>query len=173
MDVVVFMLNTIGNQKLNKSEYTWVIKQELEGLTYKNLAEKYADIIADKIIEYEVQEKLEYDTCKAVSILNKWAIRGMIMGQIKEKYNTTRWYAYIGNLNFHSILYPRHMYSRYKYKWMWRFDCKYGYSIFRYTGLNWILTKWQIFCYKSAYREVEKKYPNVKNCIDHRELLTK
>lgn len=149
----------------------WVARCVLEDLTYDNLAEKYANEIMNKMIEHDERDQLEHDTCLAVDIISKWARRGMIMGQLKEKYNTTRWYAYIGNLHFHSILYPRHMYSRYKYKWMWRFDCKYGYAIFKYTGLNWLLTKWQIFCYKSAYKEIDKKYPNVRNCIDHRELL--
>ena len=158
---------------MNKHAYIWVIKNELEELTYKNLAEKYAEKIVIALEEYEKQEQLENDTCAAVSIIDKWARRGMIMGQVKEKYNTTRWYAYIGNLNFHSILYPRHIYSRYKYNWMWEFDCNYGYAIFKYTGLNWLLTKWQIFCYRQAYKEIQKKYPNVRNCIDHTELLTK
>lgn len=117
------------------------------------------------------EDQLEIDTCKAVEILGKWAVRGMIMGQIKEKYGTTRWYAYFGNLNFHTLFYPRYMFNQFKYDWMWAFDCKYGSQIFEYTGLNWLFIKWQIFCYRQAYKEVKRKYPKVHNCIDYKELL--
>lgn len=153
------------------NRYRWLAREILEDYIYENLAEKIAQEIMDKIIESDEEDKLENETCLAVEIISKWARRGMIMGQVKEKYNTTRWYAYFGNLSLHTFFYPRHMYTRYKWKWMWTVDQIYIKALFRFIGLNYIFIKWQIFCYKSAYKEIEKKYPNVDNCIDYRELL--
>ena len=127
--------------------------------------------IAKEILDLIEQDEIDTQVCMATHVLEKWARRGMISGQIKEKYGTTRWYAYFGNLNFHTLFYPRHMFNRFKYKWMWTFDIYYGSQIFKYTGLNWLFVKWQVFCYRQAYKEVKRKYPKARNCIDHKELL--
>lgn len=108
---------------------------------------------------------------ECLNIFEKWARRGRIMGQIKEKYDTTRWYPYFGNLTVHDIFYPRYMYNQFKWDWLWKLSC-HSNSFFKYTGIEWIYVKWQIFCYKMAYKECFKKYPNFKDhCISYPELL--
>jgi hypothetical protein len=108
----------------------------------------------------------------SIDIFHKWARRGMIMGQIKEKYYSTRWYAYLGTaLSLHSIFYPQHIYNRFP-KWLHKLDYKVFIPFFRYTGMSYLFGKWQVFCYKQAYKEVLTKYPHVDHCINFEELVS-
>lgn len=109
--------------------------------------------------------------CECLNILEKWARRGGISGQIKEKYDTTRWYPYFGHVTIHSLIYPRYIYNKFKWKWLWKLSV-YSNSFFVRTGIEWLVVKWQIFCYKQAYKECFKKYPNFRShAISHTELL--
>lgn len=106
-----------------------------------------------------------------LEIFEKWATRGRIRGQIEDKYGSTRWYAYFGYLTIHDIFYPRHYYNQFKWKWLWVLSC-HSNPFFKYTGIEWLYIKWQIFCYRSAYAECFKKFPQFKNhAIDYSELL--
>lgn len=117
--------------------------------------------------EYEGHYK---EINESLAIIEKWAVRGMIMGQTKEKYLSTRWYAYLGiDLDLNTIFYPRHMYYRFP-RWTHPIN-NFSKYIFKYTGVQFLFVKWQVFCYRQAYHEILRKYPNVDHCIDHEEIL--
>jgi hypothetical protein len=115
--------------------------------------------------------KQERDLCDSLDVFEKWASRGLISGQIKEKYNTTRWYAYLsGEFSLHNIFYPGHYYNRFP-KWLRNLDRYVFMPIFKYTGINIIVRKWKYYCYTQAYKEVLTKYPDVQHCINYTEIL--
>jgi hypothetical protein len=116
-------------------------------------------------------KKLYSDICDSLDIFYKWASRGFIMGQIKDKYDTTRWYAHLsGGLSLHTLCYPRHYYNRFP-KWLNKIDRYVFEPIFKYTGINIVFRKWQYFCYTQAYKEVLTKFPDVQHCINYTEIL--
>lgn len=117
------------------------------------------------------RKELYSDISDSLDVFDKWASRGLIMGQIKEKYDTTRWYAYLSTeLSLHTLCYPGHYYNRFS-KWLRTLD-RYVFSpIFKYTGINIVFRKWQYFCYVQAYKEVLTKYPDVQHCINYTEIL--
>lgn len=108
-----------------------------------------------------------------LDIFDKWAKYGSIMGQIKDKYGQTRWYAYIGTrITLNTIFYPRYMFNQMP-KWTYWFD----YNVFQ-PIVNFLFgklfIKWQVFCYVQAYKECFKKYPKYNfHSIDHTELIEK
>lgn len=103
----------------------------------------------------------------SLAVFYKWARRGMIVGQIKEKYYTTRWYANLNsNFSLNDVFYPCHYYVRIPW-WLHRISSK----VFKYTGVSWLIFKWRVYCYKQAYKEVLSKYPKVRHCINFVELL--
>lgn len=108
-----------------------------------------------------------------LSIFNKWAKRGRIMGQIKDKYGTTRWYAYLGTeITLNTIFYPRYMYNQMPKLTHW-FDYKIFQPVVNFL-FHQLFTEWQIYCYQQAYKECFEKYPQHNfHCIDHRELVDK
>lgn len=116
----------------------------------------------------EKQFYSDLDGC--LEIFYKWARRGFISGQIKEKYDTTRWYANFGIWGLHGIFYPRHSYYRWP-AWTWNLN-ELSQKIMNYTGFMWLVIKWQKFSYASAYKECFKLYPEFKNhCIDYPEFI--
>jgi len=78
----------------------------------------------------------------------------------KEKYGTARLYCYFVS-NFHSLIWPSHVYNRFPYKWMWNLDCMYGDKILYYTGLQYVIFKWQRYIYTDTYRRAVKKWPHL------------
>lgn len=109
----------------------------------------------------------------SIDIFNKWADRGLINGQIKQIANTTRWYADIsGEMSLHKIIHPRRTFVRLPY-WLYKIDVVLFKKFFRYTGINFIFRKWQIYCYAQAYKEVFIKYPNIYHTINHIYMLDK
>lgn len=119
----------------------------------------------------KTRREIENDFCDSLDVFEKWASRGLIVGQIKEKYNTTRWYAYLSaEFSLHNIFYPRHYYNRFP-TWLCNLDRYVFMPIFKYTGINIIVRKWKYFCYAQAYKEVLTKYPNVQHCINYTEII--
>lgn len=115
--------------------------------------------------------KIYKDISGSLEIFEKWAIRGLIAGQIKEKYDTTRWYAYFTcELSLHDLIYPRHYFIRFPI-WLYKLDCIIFKPFFRYTRISRLFTKWQFYCYSQAYKEVLTKYPDILHAIDHPELI--
>lgn len=106
----------------------------------------------------------------SIRIFYKWARIGRIRGQIKEKYESTRWYADFSDLSLHQLLYYNHYYIRFPL-WLRKIDDNIFTPAFKYTGLNYLFNKWQVFCYKQAYKRVLTLYPHLDHCIDHDELV--
>lgn len=106
--------------------------------------------------------KKYHDIENSLDIFYKWAKRGMIIGQIKEKYETTRWYAYLNSsFTLNDIFYPMHYYYRLP-KW-----CRYIDDYFLTPVFGRLVYKWRKYCYNKAYKEVLTKYPDIYHCIDH------
>ena len=108
----------------------------------------------------------------ACDIFYKWAHRGHIKGQIKEKYDTTRWYAHLTEDQWpiHSTFKPIHMYY-YWPKWMMKIDNFFGRYIVN-PIFGKLIVKWKIYCYRQAYLECARKLGPLDHCIDHDDLFT-
>lgn len=105
-----------------------------------------------------------------LEIFYKWAARGFILGQIKEKYDTTRWYATFSTWGIHTFFYSGHYYYRWP-KWTWRLN-EFSEKVMNYTGITYLIIQWQKYCYRQAYLECFKKYPEFKNhCINWTEIV--
>lgn len=112
---------------------------------------------------------LEYKKISSsLDIFYKWSKRGMIQGQIKEKYDTTRWYAFIvSDFSFNDVFYPGHIYYRLP-NWVRRVDEHFLTPVF-----GGLVYKWRQFCYRRAYLECAKKLgPMTNHCIDHEQFFT-
>ena len=92
--------------------------------------------------------------------LNKLARIGV---HSKEKYGTARISCYFVH-SIHSLTHPGYVYSQYP-KWLWKFDVYYGSQILYYTGLLWLIFKWQKFIYVDTYKKAVKKWPHIKDKI--------
>lgn len=116
----------------------------------------------DNLVDYK-------KICDALDIFYKWSRRGMIMGQIKEKYDTTRWYAYLStSFSLNDIFYPGHYYYRLP-NW-----CRYIDKYFLNPLFGRLVGKWRVYCYRQAYLECANKLgPMPNHCIDHCVLFTK
>lgn len=78
---------------------------------------------------------------------------------IKEKFGTLRIYCSLGWYQFHDIMYPRYVYSRFP-TWLWKLDCRYGY---RFVALvNPLVTRIHIHAYRWRYRKAIKKWPHLR-----------
>jgi hypothetical protein len=65
----------------------------------------------------------------------------------------------------HSLIWPGYVYNQYPYKWMWNLDVDYGYKLLYYTGIWYIVSKWQKFIFVDTYRRAVKKWPHLKDEI--------
>lgn len=99
---------------------------------------------------------------------------GRFSGQTKEKYGTVRFYAYLGNISLHSLLYPEYVYSQFKWHWLWKLDIDYI-SPFLNFCFGKIFYKWQSKVYNHAYQKCLKKYPHLRKeilcCADWSDLI--
>lgn len=102
----------------------------------------------------------------------KWARLG---GQSKEKYGTARFYANFGVYNLHSLTHPGWANYAWYPKWLIKFDIYYAPIMFKYSGINWLFSKWQPYIYYVAYKKALHKWPHIQAEIldgaDYPELL--
>lgn len=121
------------------------------------------------------KEEYNKQICDSLDIMYKWAKRGSIRGQIKDKYDSTRWYASFGGFEYpwslHDFFYPGHYYYRWP-SWTRKLN-QLSALFFKYTGLGALIIKWQMYCYSKAYEEILQIAPDVDHCIDHEILLNK
>lgn len=100
----------------------------------------------------------------------RWA---RFRGQTKEKYGTVRFYAHLGYLSLHGLVYPGYVYSQFP-NWLWTLDI-YVISPLLQKTFSWVWNPWQKFIYKRAYKLAVKKWPHLRKEIlsgaDHLELL--
>jgi hypothetical protein len=80
--------------------------------------------------------------------------------QTKEKFGTARVYCHFGIHQMHSITHPGYVYSRYP-NWLWHIDCRFIAKFFNFIRLHKIITPYQIWIYKLAYKRAFKKYPHI------------
>ena len=121
-----------------------------------------------------VNNKIDYKKLNgACDIFYKWAYRGHILGQIKEKYGTTRWYAYLTEDQWpiYSLFKPCYIYYTWP-KWMMDIDNFLGQYIVN-PLFGKLIVKWKIYCYRQAYMECAKKLGPIHHCIDYDEFFTK
>lgn len=92
--------------------------------------------------------------------------------QTKEKFGTVRVYCSLSIWGFHSLIYPRYVYSQFP-DWLWKLDCKIGTKIL--SPFRFLFGKHQAFIYRLAYKRALKKYPHIRkeilDCADYSELL--
>lgn len=100
---------------------------------------------------------------------------GRVGGQIKEKYGTLRYYAHFGNFDMHNLFYPGYVYVKLPRWFHYYFEEKFLKPIYKWSGLNWLFSKWQVFWYSFAYNKACKKHPHIVNEIlgtaDHPQLI--
>ena len=119
----------------------------------------------------EIREDIAKDINGSLDVLEKWSRRGLIGGQIKEKYWTTRWYACLsGWINLHSIFYPKYVYNQFPH-WLRLFDYHVGQPVLTFM-FGKLIGKWRVFCYRQAYLECNRLYPKAIHCIDYPELFS-
>ena len=99
---------------------------------------------------------------------------GRIGGQHKEKYGTVRFYSTFC-YSLLSLTHPGYMHYRPYPNWLKNLDINYGKYIIKYTGISWVMSKWQPFIYSTAYNRAIKKWPHLREEIlvnaDHIELI--
>lgn len=110
----------------------------------------------------------------AASFIQKYCNRwGRFGGQAKEKYGTVRFYARIGYLSLHGLVYPGYTYCQFP-KWLWTLDIYYISPALQFV-FGKLAYRWQTFIYKKAYGLAIQKWPHLKKEIlygaDYEELL--
>ena len=98
---------------------------------------------------------------------------GRIGGQIKEKFGGVRWYASLGYLSLHGLIYPSYNYSKFP-QWLWVADIKYITPFLQFFFSKPFFA-YQKFWYNYAYQKCLKKHPHLRDEIlssaDHSELI--
>lgn len=106
----------------------------------------------------------------------KWSRRFRMGGQIKEKYGTLRWYASLGHLSLHSLIWPGYVYCQFRgpFKFLWSLDIKYISPILQFLfgrPFYWFHTR----AYNWIYQQMMKKHPHLRPEIlalaDYPELI--
>lgn len=108
---------------------------------------------------------------EACDIFYKWAYRGRISGQIKEKYGTIRWYAYLNSkFSLNDIFYPCHMYYRFPL-WVRKID-DFVFTYFINPLFGKLIYKYRVYCYRQGYLECVAKLGPLPHSMDHDDLFT-
>jgi len=82
---------------------------------------------------------------------------GRIGMHSKEKYGTFRNTAYFFNGELHSLIYPGYAYNQFP-DWLWKLDIYVSPKLFKYTGLTWLINRYQRLVYGFAYWYVMQKH---------------
>jgi hypothetical protein len=101
----------------------------------------------------------------AERIVHFWAWRiGRVGGQLKEKFGTLRYYCQFSDGTLQSLMYPG--YARIVHPWFyWNIDVPIVQRIAKYTGLLYLIHKYQAFFYRLAYKKAVAKYPHIRDEI--------
>ncbi len=85
----------------------------------------------------------------------------------KEKYGTLRIYPNFFTGSLHELQYPGYVYCQYKFlrDQRWYLDIYFWPTVFKYTGMTWLIRKVQELTYTLAFYIAMKKYPNIKEEI--------
>lgn len=85
---------------------------------------------------------------------------GRFGGQTKEKYGTIRFYAHMGYLNLHALIYPGYVFSQFP-DWLWSADIYYIGPALRFffeRPFYW----WNKKVYNWAYQRCLTAYPHLR-----------
>lgn len=98
---------------------------------------------------------------KAINTIHKLCVRyGRIGIHSKEKFGTHRCSTYFFSGHFHDLTHPGYVASRYP-KWLWKLDIYHSPKFFKYTGLTWLIRKYQALVYKLVFLYVCTKYLHI------------
>jgi len=101
---------------------------------------------------------------EAMNCLYFYCVRiGRIGGQLKEKYDSIRFYAEFGPLSLHNLIYPGDHYRQFGPR-LYKLDERLE-VVFKYTGLNMLFVLWQKFWYRAGYRIALRRYPHIRREI--------
>jgi hypothetical protein len=111
----------------------------------------------------------------AIDIIYWWTRHiGRFGGQLKEKWGCVRFYVFFSDGTLYSIVKPGYYFYRWP-RWVRRIDYNIVQKISRYTGVLYLLLKWQQFIYYVAYKRAVDKHPHLRDEIlvdaDFHELL--
>lgn len=92
--------------------------------------------------------------------------------QYKEKYGTVRVYCILGLSMFHQLIWPGYCFNQYKWKWVWRLDCR-SWRVFNL--ISRVVVPYHKWLYRRYYKNAVKKWPHLRKeilcCADYDELL--
>lgn len=81
----------------------------------------------------------------------------------KEKWDKLRVSAYFFRGSLHCLIWPGYVYKQWKPgrlgDLLWYMDVYFWPKFFYYTGLTYLIHKYQIYGYKKTYAKLAKKYP--------------
>ena len=89
--------------------------------------------------------------------LRRWGRAG---AYDKEKYGTVRVYCTFGWYQLRSITHPGWV-SGYRWKWLFWLDHHVFHYIIKWSHINCLVLKWQLWLYKYLYRKAIEKYPHL------------
>jgi hypothetical protein len=79
----------------------------------------------------------------------------------KEKYGTFRDHVYAYDGTVHSLIWPAYVYSQWKSKLAYKLDNQVFRRISNYSGLTWLILRWQRCVYNFAIQTVCRRYPHL------------
>lgn len=111
----------------------------------------------------------------AIDIIVWWSNKiGRFGGQSKEKFGGVRFYCWFSDGTLYGLIKPGYYYYNWP-KWFNWIDYEIIARVVRYTGLLWLIHKWQHFIYRAAYKRAVDKHPSLRDEIlvdaDHHEYL--
>ena len=138
----------------------------------------YADYEEEQIMPIHIWGDKDFDweaLDGAIDTIYWWTCHiGRFGGQLKEKFGGLRFYAFFSDGTLYSLCKPGYYYCHWP-KWWWRFDLAVISRFTRYSGLLWLIRRWQHFIYNLAYQRAIKKYPHIREEIlmdaDYLELI--
>jgi hypothetical protein len=98
-----------------------------------------------------------------------------LSGSIKEKYGTIRFSPLWFDGTLHSLIYPGHYFIRFPKWFYWNVDYLIIKKVIYYSGLYYLINKWQKYVYGKAYEKAMKTFPHIVDEIvedsDYPELI--
>lgn len=111
---------------------------------------------------YWGDESFDWDALhKAIDLISSVCRRfGRIGMHPKEKYGTMRDQLYPFDGSLYSVIKPGYVYVRWP-KWLYRLDQKICKPVLEYTGIAFLMIKWQMVVYNFAVQRACKKWPHI------------
>jgi len=102
----------------------------------------------------------------AIHLIWWWSTKvGRFGGQIKEKWGCLRFYVFFSDGTLHSLCKPGYYYSQWPKWFYWGIDWPIIRRVIKYSGLLWLIHRWQHFIYNFAYQRAVKRFPHIREEI--------